>query len=287
MVELERQFADQLLGIVGRGGHGRHARGMLARARLQQRRVDRVFERHVHERVEQALPVRLEDVLPLPLLFLRPDRHGEEGLRAGDLLQDGLEALVDQHDLVRLAARIELAQVCGELGRLLRLRGVADLKALADGDVRAGDHVLAPAAADDQELLALLLLRELLQEAQQGGVVGAAEAAVAHDQHVADARVRLVRQEQRLLRLCHALRHAAEHFGAARGVVPQGGIGALCTAKLGAGHHFHGFCDLLGVLHTLDARADGAQIRHALASLQAPLCKGSSRKAGEGLCSLI
>lgn len=102
------------------------------------------------------------------------------------LVQHGVEALVDEVNLVRLTGAVEVFERLGDLECLGHGGRVAQPGAdLPHGQIRSGEDIASPAAAHDHGAGARLGVHKLLQMAQQHLIVCPAQAAVAPEHHVA------------------------------------------------------------------------------------------------------
>ena len=258
------ELGDELLGVVGGGLHGSLLGGEEGGRALEQGGVQAGLGVAGQEPVEDLARAGLELVVGARtgrllggLEDVGLDRH--EALELHALHAGGDELRVaDLHGVV-LAVLEALHDGLGDLASVLvgRLVGEAD-EAVVDGEA-AEAEVAGGLLADGDEagLLALGLQAGhlALDGADDGGVVAAAEAAVAGDGdegHGADL-VALLEQGGALAGAGGG--QVADHLGDLLAVGPRGVDPLLGLEDPAGGDELHRLGDLLGRLHRLDASA--------------------------------
>ena len=233
---------------------------MLSGTGLQQRLIYHIIHIEVGHPRQKALPVRLKEII---LAFDALYRLHRQQLLVHGLLAHAPVLLVHQHDLIGPAAAVQFLEIVGYSAALSPFRRIAQIREAAlHLQALLGNEILSPAPADHGEKVLFLPVCQALHIAQDIAVIGAAEAPVAHDKHIAhplDLRVGL---HQLLLCVQFTGAEAFQDPAAVLRKGPDPVHGVLGTAQLCRRHHFHGFGHLPGTLHAFDPGLDGVYIRH-------------------------
>src|SRR5438874_2712096 len=164
LVHVEREPVDHLPRIVGGGVHGRHARAVLGRRRLEQRPPDLYLDVLRQDPVEDPSRRGLVDVVQRWLRRIELQLPDGQELLDHHLLRDhGLELVVDDVDAVHLALHVALDERLRDALRGRELQGLEQPDVLgADAVSPAAEEVaaLAPHEVQLQLALAALLLVE-------------------------------------------------------------------------------------------------------------------------------
>src|SRR5574337_1669574 len=259
-------LVDQVAGVVGRGLHRDHARGLLGRDVLGQRLVHQRLDVTLEQLVDHRRRVGLVEVVPAVLLLLLGRLLQPLGRQRQQLLDHRLlahrvdEARVAQVDRVDAPFDERVEDQPHRPDQPVELRRVAELGDLRD-HLRADPvHEPEPLVADRDDFgpqpLVLHLAQAVGQRAQDVGVQAAAQPLVGGDDDVAYCLGVAAVAHVRALVLGVGLRQVGGDVADLVGVRPRRAHALLRPAHLRRGDHLHRLGALLRVLEALDLDAD-------------------------------
>ena len=180
---------------------------MLAALAVKQDAHYLVVEIQLHNALKHAAGIRLEYEYPAhAVLLFALFRSCRQVLHIHRILTQCRDiVLIDKVYLVILAACIKLLEIVCYLKRLVNYRRVAQLgKGLYYIEPAVCQHILAPSAADDKTVVLARLLYDGVCIVQDSAVVRSAEAAVAHEQDIADLFYLFMRRDEAVFQTCRA-----------------------------------------------------------------------------------